>query len=59
MEEAQPLKPVEDNKDKTEEPMPVPFGMMGVAFLCNILQYAVFLGLTMVVLMLIHYFRLS
>jgi hypothetical protein len=56
MEEAQPLKPVGDDKDNTEEPMPVPFGLMGVAFLCNVLQYAVFLGLTMVVLMLIHYF---
>lgn len=34
----------------------VPFGLTGAGFLCNVLQYAVFLGLTMVVLIIIRVF---
>jgi hypothetical protein len=34
----------------------VPFGLAGAGFLCNVLQYALFLGLTMVVLIIIRVF---
>ena len=39
-----------------ETPMDVPFGLTGATFLCNALQYAVFLGLTMIILMFIRIF---
>jgi hypothetical protein len=34
----------------------MPFGELGAAFLCNVLQHSLFLGLAMVVLIIIHYF---
>jgi hypothetical protein len=42
--------------EASEEEMEVPFGLTGANFLCNVLQYAVFLGLTMVVLVIIRVF---
>jgi hypothetical protein len=67
MEEMQPLEPQEhvepsgDNSEETteqenEESMDVPFGLLGANFLTNVLQYAVFLGLTMLVLIILRIF---
>jgi hypothetical protein len=41
---------------ENEKELDVPFGLLGASFLCNLLQYAVFLGLTMVVLIIIRVF---
>jgi hypothetical protein len=59
MENSQPMEPnVEDIEEveEAEEVQPIPFGVFGVTFLVNLLQYAVFLGLSMLVLMLIRIF---
>jgi hypothetical protein len=47
-----------DNTDSNEsaQDKPMPFGMFGITFLCNLMQYATFLGFTMLVLMLIRIF---
>ena len=57
-EEAEPGNEAESDEsvDESEELMPMPFGVLGIAFLCALTQYAVFLGLTMIILMIIHYF---
>ena len=46
------------NEDGAEEEkeMDVPFGLLGASFLTNVLQYAVFLGVTMIVLIIIRVF---
>ena len=46
----------DEEVNETEEPKPMPFGVLGIAFICALTQYAAFLGLTMIILMLIHYF---
>ena len=68
MKELKPLEPLveameassdaegDEEVNETEEPKPMPFGVLGIAFICALTQYAAFLGLTMIVLMLIHYF---
>jgi hypothetical protein len=43
-------------QEAQEEPMGVPFGWFGITLLLNILQYTVFLGLTMVILIIIRVF---
>jgi hypothetical protein len=43
-------------RDEGAESKPMPFGMIGITFLCNLMQYAVFLGFTMLALMLIRIF---
>ena len=56
MEEIKARETVEQHEGKNEsnESLPMPFGIMGAAFLCNVLQYAVLLGLSMIILMLIR-----
>lgn len=72
MEELKPLQPlveemvtgkeadgdegVDEGVNESEEPKPMPFGVLGIAFICALTQYAAFLGFTMIILMLIHYF---
>ena len=68
MKELKPLEPLveameassdaegDEEVNETEEPKPMPFGVLGIAFICALTQYAAFLGLTMIILMLIHYF---
>jgi hypothetical protein len=54
----------EENQDQepagtTETPEdtgPVPFGDSGIAFLCNVMQHALFLGVAVLILMIISYF---
>ncbi len=60
------IKPLQDEgqedetaKDETqqkEEMKQMPFGAMGIHFLCNATQYAVFLGLTVLVIAIIQIF---
>jgi hypothetical protein len=55
------LKPLEDKgtqeeKQKVEEQKPMPFGTLGIHFLCNVTQYAVFLGLTVLIIAIIQIF---
>jgi hypothetical protein len=45
-----------EKNEEVEEVQPVPFGVFGITFLINLLQYAVFLGFSMLVLMLIRIF---
>jgi hypothetical protein len=62
MENSQPMEPIKEEieeveeTEEVEEVQPIPFGVFGITFLVNLLQYAVFLGLSMIVLMLIRIF---
>jgi hypothetical protein len=62
MDQTQQLKPMEEEKEpigeveETEEMKPMPFGFLGISFLCHLTQYAVYLGLTMILLMIIRIF---
>ncbi len=38
--------------DDSEEVMPMPFGTLGITFLCHLTEYAAIFGLSMLVLML-------
>ena len=46
----------EETKE-AEEMMEMPFGILGISILCNITQYAAFLGFTVLIIMLITIFR--
>lgn len=49
----------EKNQHESEQPEEIkgiPFGVAGANFLCNLLQYALFLGFTMIILMIIRIF---
>ena len=50
--DAQPEQPA----DPVEADKPMPFGVLGISFLCSLLQYAAFVGFSMLVLMLIQMF---
>jgi hypothetical protein len=68
MKEMDNLQPLEENQNeeaattndessnRPEEPKPMPFGLLGISFLLNLTQYAVLVGLTMLLLMLIRIF---
>lgn len=46
----------EEGADDAEEMMEMPFGILGITLLCNITQYAAFLGFTVLIIMLITLF---
>jgi hypothetical protein len=65
MEDKQPLDPIEDEmvvvdiaeeQVDEEEPLPMPFGVLGISFLSTLTSYAVYLGVTMLILMIIRIF---
>jgi hypothetical protein len=66
MENTQPVQPMEESTGESidnsgeveegEEMKPMPFGILGISFLSSLTQYAVYLGLTMLILMLIRIF---
>jgi hypothetical protein len=62
MENLKTLKPMEEEKEPAkedqegEEMKSMPFGLMGINFLCNLTQYAAYLGITVLIIAIIRIF---